>query len=87
MSALLIVAVADATVMLTRSVRHLNARRSYYPDPTIEAFAAGLGSEHKALWAQRMCAKPEDRTQQSDNFKVHTLMDDWIDVQIGRAHV
>jgi hypothetical protein len=34
------------------------------------------------LWAQRFCAKPEDRTRGSDSFTVHTLLDDWIDVQV-----
>jgi hypothetical protein len=79
---LLVVAVADATVLLTRFVRHLNAGRSYYPDETIDTFASALGREHKALWAQRFCAKPEDRTRESDSFTVHTLLDDWIDVQV-----
>ena len=82
---LLVVAVADATVLLTRFVRHLNAGRSYYPDKTIDMFSSALGQEHKALWAQRFCAKPEDRKlgDDSENLSaVHTLLDDWIDVQV-----
>ena len=79
---LLVVAVADATVLLMRFVRHMNAGRSFYPDPTIEMFARALGEEHKALWAQRFCALPEDRSREGGGFAVHTLLDDWIDVQV-----
>lgn len=79
---LLIVAVADATVLLTRFVRHLNAGRSFYPPETIAQFANALGDEHKALWAQRFCAKPEDRSKDGSGFAMHTLLDDWIDVQV-----
>lgn len=79
---LLVVAVADATVLLTRFVRHLNVGRSFYPDETIELFAKALGSEHQALWARRFCARPEDRAQDGGGFTTHTLLDDWIDVQV-----
>ncbi|KAK6028224.1 hypothetical protein OSTOST_05722, partial [Ostertagia ostertagi] len=79
---LLVVAVADATMLLMRFVRHLNAGRSFYPDSTIEMFAKALGEEHKALWAQRFCARPEDRSKDGGGFTMHTLLDDWIDVQV-----
>jgi hypothetical protein len=79
---LLIVAVADATVLLLRFVQHLNAGRSFYPDATIEVFAKSLGEEHQALWAQRFSARPEDRVKDGGGFAVHTLLDDWIDVQV-----
>ena len=79
---LLVVAVADATVLLVRFVRHLNAGRSFYPDATIEMFAKSLGEEHKALWSQRFLALPEDRSKDGGGFAVHTLLDDWIDVQV-----
>lgn len=79
---LLVVAVADATVLLTRFVRHMNVGRSFYTDPTIEGFAQALGSEHKGLWAQRFCARPEERVADGGGFTRHTLLDDWIDVQV-----
>ncbi|MDR7294855.1 hypothetical protein J2X16_000176 [Pelomonas aquatica] len=79
---LLIVAVADATVLLLRFVRHLNAGRSFYPDATIEMFAKSLGEEHQALWSQRFNARPEERTKDGGGFAMHTLLDDWIDVQV-----
>jgi hypothetical protein len=79
---LLIVAVADSIVLLMRFVRHLNAGRSFYPDETIDVFAKALGQEQKDLWAQRFCAMPEDRSKDGGGFAVHTLLDDWIDVQV-----
>ncbi|MFG6413766.1 hypothetical protein ACG02S_07620 [Roseateles sp. DC23W] len=79
---LLIVAVADTTVLLVRFVRHLNVGRSFYPDDTITAFARGLGEEHQALWSQRVSARPEDRSKAGGGFTMHTLLDDWIDVQV-----
>lgn len=79
---LLIVAVADATVLLTCFVRHLNAGRSFYPPETIAQFANALGDEHKALWAQRFCARPEERSPEGGGFAMHTLLDDWIDVHV-----
>lgn len=78
---LLIVAVADATLLLTRFVRHLNAGRSFYPDDTIESFARSLGQEHAGLWSERFNARPEERSRPG-GFAVHTLLDDWIDVQL-----
>jgi hypothetical protein len=79
---LLIVAVADANVLLVRFLRHLNAGRSFYPDETIAMFARSLGEEQQALWAQRLCARPEERSKGGGGFAMHTLLDDWIDVQV-----
>ncbi len=79
---LLIVAVADATVLCVRFVRHLNAGRSFYPHATVEMFAKALGDEHAALWSARMLAEPEERNQTGAGYAVHTLLDDWIDVQV-----
>jgi hypothetical protein len=79
---LLIVAVADANVLLVRFLRHLNAGRSFYPDETIAMFARSLGEDQQALWAQRFCARPEERSKAGGGFAMHTLLDDWIDVQV-----
>ncbi|HEY9109739.1 MAG TPA: hypothetical protein VIN58_23945, partial [Roseateles sp.] len=78
---LLIVAVADAIVLLVRFVRHLNAGRSCYPGATIEMFAHGLGDEHYEQWKRRFKARPEERHEIGE-FDSHTLLDDWIDVQV-----
>lgn len=79
---LLIVAVADSIVLLVRFVRHLNVGRSFFPDTTIAMFARSLGEEQQALWAQRFCARPEERSKSGGGFAMHTLLDDWIDVQV-----
>ena len=79
---LLVVAVADTTVLLVRFLQHLNVGRSFYPEATIAAFAQGLGDAQKSLWMQRFCARPEERSAEGGGFAVHTLLDDWIDVQV-----
>lgn len=79
---LLIVAVADAITLLTRFVQHMDAGRSFYPPETVAQFANALGDEHKELWARRFSARPEDRTADGAGFTMHTLLDDWIDIQL-----
>ncbi len=79
---LLIVAVGDATLLLARFVRHLNRGRSVYPDATITLFAKALGSDHEALWTQRFSARPQERHGGCGDAPRHTLLDDWIDVQV-----
>lgn len=82
---MLMVAVADATLLTQRFIRHLDHGRSLYPDATLARFAAKLGGPAQAaLWLRRIAAVPWQRSylvlpQQ------HTLFDNWIDVQlIGR---
>lgn len=79
---LLIVTVADATVLLVRFLRHLNAGRSFFPQPTLDIFAKALGDEQAGLWSEHFCARPEERNKDGSGFAVHTLLDDWIDVQV-----
>lgn len=83
---LLIVTVADSITLLYRFVKHLNAGRSYYPDETVQMVSRALGAEHAALWAERFAARPQDRgrtaAQGGDDFVMHTLLDDWIDVRV-----
>ena len=80
---LLVVAVADATVLTFVFVRHLNSGRTVYPPPTLEKFAHSLGEQQAGLWLRRIKAKPADRLATADaTFDVHTLLDDWIDVQV-----
>ena len=84
---LLVVAVADATVLAFSFIRHLNSGRTAYPPPTVEKFAYSLGEQQAALWLRRIKAKPADRlasfeTIGASDSVVHTLMDDWIDVLV-----
>ena len=82
---LLMVAVADATMLTHRFIGHLSRARSRYPDDTLTRFAAALGhSAQSTLWLQRFAALPWQRHDASAP-QVHTLLDNWIDVRlIGR---
>lgn len=84
---LLVVAVADATVLAFCFIRHLNSGRTVYPKLTVEKFAQSLGEVQSKLWLSRIKAKPADRVggfvkADDSNSDVHTLLDDWIDVQV-----
>jgi hypothetical protein len=70
---LLVVATADATMLACRFVRHLTRGRSIYPEHVIERFAAEMGPALAAAWRTRISTGGAD---------VHTLLDDWIDIQI-----
>lgn len=77
---LLIVAVADSTMLACRFVRFLNAGRTSYPDATVARFARELGAQNVAPWTQRIALDPDRRA--GDAPAAHTLLDDWIDVQV-----
>ncbi|MFZ6751233.1 hypothetical protein [Undibacterium sp. Ren11W] len=91
---LLIVAVADATLLALRFISHLNCGRSIYPIRTIQHFADALGEQHAQLWQRRFAAEPSarhlDASKQllippkgDDSASVeHSLLDDWLDVQV-----
>jgi hypothetical protein len=79
---LLIVAVADTTVMLLFFVRHLNAGRSWYPDTTLEKFSTSLGERRREQWLQRIAALPAERGCGICGPYQHTLLDPWIDVRL-----
>ena len=81
---LLIVAVADATMLACRFVWHLNRARSRYPCDTVQRFAQALGPAHQEVWIAPIAADPAHRAlagplQRGDE---HSLLDDWIDVQV-----
>ncbi|MCV2355747.1 hypothetical protein LNV09_16510 [Paucibacter sp. B2R-40] len=87
---LLVVAVADATMLAFRFIGHLNCGRSAYPQATIAHFAQQLGELHAPLWQRLFPARLEERQDsvsalpqggpQSGAF--HCLLDDWLDVQV-----
>lgn len=82
---MLMVAVADATLLTQRFIHHLDHGRSLYPDATLTRFAAKLGGPvQSALWLRRLAAVPWQRSYLVLPQR-HTLFDNWIDVQlIGR---
>ena len=78
-----IVLVADATLLVYRFVVHLDQGRSYYPRPTLQRFAQGLGDAARAqLWCRTMVRLPYERTPENAPDGVHTLLDDWLDMQL-----
>ncbi|MFM2068080.1 MAG: hypothetical protein RLZZ584_2989, partial [Pseudomonadota bacterium] len=82
----LMVAVADATMLTFRFIRCMDSGRSCYPHSTLRRFAAGLGDdEQAAAWLQRIAALPGERSQAAAPGPAphhHTLLDDWIDIQL-----
>lgn len=78
-----VVLVADATLLVYRFVIHLDQGRSYYPRATLLRFAQGLGDAARAqLWCRTMQRQPHERTPDNAADGVHTLLDDWIDMQL-----
>lgn len=75
---LLVVAVADATMLAYRFITHLNAGRRFYPDVTWASFADGFGSTQSALWLCRFQTLPADRQTSSSSTlpAMHCLLDD-----------
>ncbi|MBT9494548.1 MAG: hypothetical protein IV107_19850 [Paucibacter sp.] len=89
---LLVVAVADATLLAFRFIGHLNCGRSAYPQATIAHFAQQLGELHAPLWQRLFPARLEERSWLADpaveeagqprSEAQHCLLDDWLDVQV-----
>ena len=81
---LLVVAVADATLLAFRFIGHLNCGRSAYPQATIAHFAQQLGETHAPLWQRLFPARLERRQASvvADVDARHCLLDDWLDVQV-----
>lgn len=79
---LLVVAVADATMLAYRFISHLNAGRTFYPEATLAHFAEAFGSAQAALWLRRFQALPTNRQATALLPALHSLLDDWLDVQV-----
>jgi hypothetical protein len=88
---LLVVAVADATMLAFRFIGHLNCGRSAYPQATIAHFAQQLGEAHAPLWQRLFPARLEERqgrmsaeasSPEPQAGAFHCLLDDWLDVQV-----
>ena len=81
---LLLVLVADATVLTWRFIVLLKGGRTRYPTKTVLNFAAELGTaELQALAAERVAASPAKRGAGSGH---NTLLDDWIDARMLAEH-
>jgi hypothetical protein len=77
--ALLIVVVADATLLACRFIHRLNSRRTEYSEAIRLKFRQALGADGQSPWSRPFAAKPSDRAEGSGS---HSLLDDWIDVQV-----
>jgi hypothetical protein len=80
--ALVVAAVADATQLEARFVALLGRRRAVFPDSTIERYAQALGEAHAQRWRERLAADPARRGGADDADKRHTLLDDWIAIDV-----
>jgi hypothetical protein len=81
---LVVVAVADATMLAWRFLRMLGAERTVYAPATVRRFAAALGSVQVDVWMRPLAADPADRRANNPlaDADGHTLLDDWIDIQV-----
>lgn len=81
---LLTVAVADATLLACRFIRHLKRARTHYPGDTVLRFAQALGPAHQEVWIAPIAADPSNRSLPGplEVCDQHSLLDDWIDVQV-----
>ena len=55
---LLMVAVADATMLTQRFIYLLDGGRSFYPEVILRRFAAALGAANQEKWLSRFAAEP-----------------------------
>jgi hypothetical protein len=83
----LLVLVADATVLSWRFLWLLKEGRTEYPAPTVERFAAELGTELRERAAAPVAARYAERGQPPAGPPPHnSLLDDWIDVRLIADH-
>jgi hypothetical protein len=81
---LVVVTVADATMLAWRFLRMLGRERTVYAPATVRRFAAALGSVQVDIWMRPLAANPADRGAGDPiaGATSHTLLDDWIDIQV-----
>jgi hypothetical protein len=81
---LVVVAVADATMLAWRFLRVLLTARTLYDPATVQRFAQALGSVQCELWTRTIAAEPAERGRNDPPAGApgHTLLDDWIDIQV-----
>jgi glucose/arabinose dehydrogenase len=84
---ILLVLVADATVLTWRFIGILKGGRTIYPRSTVERFAAELGPELQAVAAEPITANIDARTStRSGPAALNSLLDDWIDARLLAQH-
>jgi hypothetical protein len=84
---ILLVLVADATVLTWRFIGILKSGRTIYPRSTVERFAAELGPELQAVAAEPIVADIANRTSRDGGpAPRNSLLDDWIDARLLAQH-
>ena len=84
---ILLVLVADATVLTWRFIGILKGGRTIYPRSTVERFAAELGPELQAVAAEPITANIDARTStRGGPAALNSLLDDWIDARLLAQH-
>ena len=84
---ILLVLVADATVLTWRFIGILKSGRTIYPRSTVERFAAELGPELQAVAAEPITANIDARTStRGGPAALNSLLDDWIDARLLAQH-
>lgn len=83
---ILLVTVADLTILTTRFVGMLKHGRTVYPPRTIAHFAAELGPQLEAVARLRVAALPGERSDDHRPRDRNSLLDDWIDARLLAEH-
>ncbi|KAF0105788.1 MAG: hypothetical protein FD144_426 [Rhodospirillaceae bacterium] len=79
----LMVVVADSTMLTWRFITLLKSGRTFYPQATVQRFAAELGTELRDRAGRPVPAQPIDR---GHKFGSNSLLDDWIDARLFARH-
>ena len=81
---LLVVAVADAIMLESNFIVRLGRVRTMHGDATVRHFTRALGDAANEWWSRRLFADPAERNASDPPAAAarHTLLDDWIDVQL-----
>lgn len=84
---ILLVVLADVTVLTWRIVTSLKEPRTVYPDSTVLDFARMLGPDHvlQGIATTRLSARVDDRAARNAAGR-NTLLDDWIDMHLLAEH-
>lgn len=81
---LVVVAVADATMLAWRFLRMLGTERTLYAPATVQRFASALGPVQAEVWMRPVAAEAAERGAADPvaGAPGHSLLDDWIDIQV-----
>lgn len=86
---MLLVLVADVTILTWRYVSLLKRGRTFYPRATVKLFAAELGPEVRSQAARRIEPTLVERNRAIKAGRVggrNSLLDDWIDIRLLGEH-